>query len=130
MELEDCAFDSLEGVSIHTQNEDAFKGSDIIVFVGGFPRRKGMLRADLIGKNTTIFATAGKALQKVGKDNVKVLVVANPANTNCNTLRIHCPRIPKENFTCLTRLGLCYTFRVSSIFAVKLDISTLFSNRP
>ena len=78
----------------------------MVVFVGGFPRKKGMLRADLIEKNCGIFVTSGKALEKHAPRHVKVVVVANPANTNCYILSQAAPSIPRENFTALTRLDL------------------------
>ena len=84
--------------------EEALKGADVAVFVGGFPRKQGMERKDLIGLNTKIFSEQGRALEKVASKKVKVLVVANPANTNCLILRQNAPSVPLENFTCLTRL--------------------------
>lgn len=68
------------------------------------PRGPGMERKDLIGKNTKIFVGTGKAIDEVADKNIKILVVANPANTNCWTLMHHCPSIPKKNFSAMTRL--------------------------
>ena len=87
------------------KNKKAFKDVDYAVLVGGFPRKKGMLRKDLLAKNGPIFKSMGEALQKSAKTTTKVLVVANPANTNCLTCAMHAPKIPKENFCALTRLG-------------------------
>lgn len=104
MELQDCAFPLLAGISIGADPRELFKDCDVIIFVGGFPRKAGMERKELLSKNLAIFKAQGEALNAVGKPNVKCLVVANPANTNCLALSTFAPRIPKRNFTCLTRL--------------------------
>ena len=104
LELEDGAYPLLRGVHITDKPEDALKGVDVAVFTGGFPRKQGMERKDLIAINCKIFSEQGKALERVAAKSVKVLVVANPANTNCAILRANAPSIPSENFTCLTRL--------------------------
>lgn len=106
MELEDGAYPLLAGVVCTASAEEALQGADVAVFVGGFPRKQGMLRKDLISMNCGIFSAQGKALEKVASRQVKVLVVANPANTNCLILKKNAPSIPPENFTCLTRLDL------------------------
>jgi malate dehydrogenase len=74
------------------------------VFIGGFPRKQGMERKELLAINGKIFKAQGTALNSVAKPTAKILVVANPANTNCLILQSCCPNIPKENFSCLTRL--------------------------
>ncbi len=79
-----------------------FKDADVIVFIGGFPRKKGMERKDLLQKNKSIFVEQAKALSEA-KPNVKCLVVANPANTNAYILSQY-SRVRPENITCLTRL--------------------------
>jgi malate dehydrogenase len=84
--------------------EEAFRDSEAIILLGGFPRLPGMERVDLIHKNTSIFRTMGPAIDKYAGKDVKVVVVANPANTNCLTLMQHCPSIPRENFSALMRL--------------------------
>ena len=104
MELEDGAYPLLRGVMITDKPEEALRGADVAVFLGGFPRKQGMERKDLISLNCKIFSEQGKALEKVASKGVKILVVANPANTNCLILRANAPSIPAENFTCLTRL--------------------------
>lgn len=104
LELQDGAYPNLIAASFHDNPEEAFKDCDVIVFVGGFPRREGMERKELLAKNGDIFRAQGAALEKVGKRNVKCVVVANPANTNCLILQQNAPSIPVENFTCLTRL--------------------------
>jgi malate dehydrogenase len=80
-----------------------FKDADVIVFIGGFPRKKGMERKDLLDMNKKIFVEQSKALS-AAKKTVKCVVVANPANTNAYILSHFNPSIPKENITCLTRL--------------------------
>jgi len=104
MELIDGAYPNLASVLCTDNAEIALKDCDVAVFVGGFPRKAGMVRKDLIAKNSEIFAVQGKALEKVASKNVKILVVANPANTNCLILRHYAPSIPATAFTCLTRL--------------------------
>ena len=84
--------------------EEAFKDTEAVILLGGFPRRPGMERVDLIHKNTSIFRSMGPAIDQFANKDVKVVVVANPANTNCLTLMQHCPSIPKENFSALMRL--------------------------
>lgn len=79
-----------------------FKGADVIVFLGGFPRKKGMERKDLLDRNKKIFVDQAKALE-VAKPDVKCVVVANPANTNA-TILAHYSKLRPENITCLTRL--------------------------
>mmetsp|Transcript_24749 Transcript_24749/g.21932 ORF Transcript_24749/g.21932 Transcript_24749/m.21932 type:complete len:167 (-) Transcript_24749:545-1045(-) len=104
MELKDCAFPNLKNVQGGSDPEIVFKDCDVVVFIGGFPRKKGMERKELLEINGKIFKGQGAALDKVAKKTVKCVVVANPANTNCLILQTHAPSIPKENFTALTRL--------------------------
>ena len=104
LELEDGAYPLLRGVMITDKAEEALKDVDVAVFLGGFPRKPGMERKDLIGINCAIFSEQGKALEKVASKSCKILVVANPANTNCLILRANAPKIPAANFTCLTFL--------------------------
>ncbi len=104
MEMQDCAYPALASVKYGADPREMFKDMDVGIFVGGFPRKEGMERKDLIAKNCGIFKEQGAALNEVAKPDSKVLVVANPANTNCLALSHYAPRIPKENFTCLTRL--------------------------
>ncbi|GAB5569656.1 malate dehydrogenase [Prionailurus iriomotensis] len=104
MELQDCALPLLKDV-IATDKEDvAFKDLDVAILVGSMPRRDGMERKDLLKANVKIFKCQGAALEKYAKKSVKVIVVGNPANTNCLTACKSAPSIPKENFSCLTRL--------------------------
>lgn len=104
MELEDSAFPLLKEVIATDKEEVAFKDLDVAVLVGSMPRREGMERKDLLKANVKIFKSQGAALDKYSKKSVKVLVVGNPANTNCLTAAKSAPSIPRENFSCLTRL--------------------------
>jgi len=104
MELVDSAFPLLAGIVPTSDSSIAFKDVDVCILVGAFPRKQGMERADLLGKNADIFEAQGKAIEKYASRNVKILVVGNPANTNCLILRQFAPSIPDKNFTALTRL--------------------------
>jgi malate dehydrogenase len=104
MELDDCAFPLLAGVDIHDDPSKAFDGVNIALLVGARPRTKGMERSDLLEANGGIFKPQGKALNDHAAQDVKVLVVGNPANTNCLIARSHAPDIPAERFTAMTRL--------------------------
>jgi len=104
LELQDCAYPLVEDIKFGDNPREMFAGCDLVVFVGGFPRKQGMERKDLLKMNGSIFNDQGAALNEVAKKTVKCLVVANPANTNCFILQKHAPTIPKENFSCLTRL--------------------------
>lgn len=105
MELEDGAYPALASVEICVADmEKAFSGTDVAVLVGGFPRKQGMLRKDLIAKNASIFSEQGKAIEQYASKDIKVVVIANPANTNCFILRSNAPSVPKENFSALTFL--------------------------
>jgi malate dehydrogenase len=104
MELDDCAFPLLSGV-VRTDNADeAFEGVDYALLVGSRPRTAGMERADLLSANGAIFTVQGKALSDRASRDVKVLVVGNPANTNCLIAMNNAPGLPRENFTAMTRL--------------------------
>lgn len=104
MELIDCAYPLLVEVLTFTDPSEAFKDVDAAILCGGFPRKPGMERKDVMSKNALIYVTQGKALDKYAKKDVKVLVVANPANTNALILAKNAPSIPKKNITALTRL--------------------------
>lgn len=104
MELQDCAFPLLAGMSATDDPEVAFKDAQVAILVGARPRSKGMERADLLQANAQIFTVQGAALNKVADRNVKVLVVGNPANTNAYIAMKSAPDIPPENFTALMRL--------------------------
>jgi len=104
MELEDCAFPLLAGVSAHSDPMTAFKDIDVALLVGARPRGPGMERKDLLSANAQIFTAQGKALNAVAKKTVKVLVVGNPANTNAYIAMKSAPDIPAKNFTAMLRL--------------------------
>ncbi|XP_024152662.1 malate dehydrogenase 1Ab, NAD (soluble) [Oryzias melastigma] len=104
MELQDCALPLLREIVATDKEEVAFKDLDAAILVGSMPRREGMERKDLLKANVAIFRSQGAALDKHAKKTVKVLVVGNPANTNCLIAAKSAPSIPKENFSCLTRL--------------------------
>uniref|UniRef100_A0A8B9LSU9 Malate dehydrogenase n=1 Tax=Astyanax mexicanus TaxID=7994 RepID=A0A8B9LSU9_ASTMX len=104
MELQDCALPILKEVIPTDKEEVAFKDLDAAILVGSMPRKEGMERKDLLKANVAIFKSQGAALDKYAKKTVKVLVVGNPANTNCLVAAKSAPSIPKENFSCLTRL--------------------------
>lgn len=104
MELEDGAYPLLRQVITTTDPAVAFKDVDIAILVGAFPRKQGMERKELLEKNAGIFKEQGAAIDKFASRNVKVLVVGNPANTNCLICKHYAPSIPAENFSALTRL--------------------------
>ena len=104
LELFDCAFPLLAGVDIHDDPAKAFDGAGVALLVGARPRSKGMERADLLEANGQIFKPQGEALNAHAADDVKVLVVGNPANTNALIAQRNAPDIPPERFTAMTRL--------------------------
>jgi malate dehydrogenase len=104
MEIVDCAFPLLAGLDLHDNPEDAFDGVNIALLVGSRPRTKGMERAELLSENGKIFTVQGKALNERASSDVKVLVVGNPANTNCLIAMNNAPDIPDERFTSMMRL--------------------------
>ncbi|XP_077227207.1 malate dehydrogenase [Tasmannia lanceolata] len=104
MELVDAAFPLLKGVVATTDVVEACTGVNVAVMVGGFPRKEGMERKDVMSKNVSIYKAQASALEKYAAANCKVLVVANPANTNALILKEFAPSIPEKNITCLTRL--------------------------
>ena len=104
MELDDCAFPLLEGMTAHSDPREAFKDADVALLVGSRPRGPGMERKDLLQMNAKIFTEQGKALNDVASRDVKVLVVGNPANTNAYIAMKSAPDLPAENFTAMLRL--------------------------
>ena len=104
MELDDCAFPLLAGMSAHSDAMAAFKDVDVALLVGARPRGPGMERKDLLEANGAIFTVQGRALDAVASRNVKVLVVGNPANTNAYIAMKSAPGLPRENFTAMLRL--------------------------
>jgi len=104
MELDDCAFPLLAGTVQSDDPNVAFKDADYALLVGSRPRGPGMERSDLLEANGAIFTVQGKALNDHASPDVKVLVVGNPANTNCLIAMNNAPDIPDEQFTAMTRL--------------------------
>ena len=104
MELEDCAFPLLAGMSAHGDPMTAFKDVDYALLVGARPRGPGMERRDLLSANAQIFTAQGKALNAVASRAVKTLVVGNPANTNAYIAMKSAPDLPAKNFTAMLRL--------------------------
>jgi malate dehydrogenase len=104
MELDDSAFPLLAGIDITDDAGQAFGGVDVALLVGARPRTKGMERADLLEANGGIFKPQGEAINAGAADDVKVLVVGNPANTNALIAMSHAPDVPRERFTAMTRL--------------------------
>lgn len=103
MELHDCAFPLLDGIVTTDDPNVAFDGVNWALLVGSKPRGKGMERGDLIRENGPIFVGQGRALQKAA-DDIRVVVIGNPANTNCLIAMHNAPDIPAERFSALTRL--------------------------
>jgi malate dehydrogenase len=104
MELEDCAFPLLAGMTAHGDPMTAFKDADYALLVGSMPRKAGMERAELLNINGQIFTGQGKALNAVASRDAKVLVVGNPANTNAYIAMKSAPDLKRENFTAMLRL--------------------------
>jgi malate dehydrogenase len=104
MELDDCAFPLLAGVDIYDDPNQAFDGVNIALLVGARPRGPGMERGDLLEANGGIFKPQGEALNAHAASDLKVLVVGNPANTNCLIAKSNAPDVPAERFTAMMRL--------------------------
>ena len=119
MELIDCAFPLLAGLDLHDRPADAFDQTNVALLVGSRPRTKGMERAELLSANGEIFTVQGKALNEVAAADVRVLVVGNPANTNCLIAMNNAPDIPNERFTSMMRLD---HNRAIAQLAAKLEV--------
>lgn len=104
MELDDCAFPLLQGIVQTDQPDVAFKDIDYALLVGSRPRGPGMERKDLLEANAAIFSVQGKSLNENARKHVKILVVGNPANTNCLIAQRNAPDIDPRQFTAMTRL--------------------------
>ena len=104
MELDDCAFPMLAGTEITSKAEEAFEGTNWALLVGSVPRKQGMERSDLLSVNGGIFGPQGKAVAKSAASDVRILVVGNPANTNCYIARMNAPEIAPERWFAMTRL--------------------------
>lgn len=110
MEIDDCAYPLVHSVVATVDMTEGFKDVDIAILLGGFPRLDGMTRADLLKKNKDIFFAQGAAIAQHASPNCKVLVVANPANTNCliayKSMLAAGGKVPQKNFTAMMRLDL------------------------
>jgi malate dehydrogenase len=119
MELDDCAFPLLAGIDITDSATEAFDGANVALLVGARPRKAGMERGDLLQANGGIFKPQGEAINAGAADDIKVLVVGNPANTNALIAAHYAPDVPKSRFTAMTRLD---QNRAMSQVAAKLGV--------
>ena len=106
MELEDSAFELLHSITMHDNFEDGFHGAHYAILLGARPRGPGMERKDLLQANAAIFTDVGRAINDYANQDIKVLVVGNPANTNCLIASRNAPDLSPTQFTALTRLDL------------------------
>jgi malate dehydrogenase len=120
MELDDCAFPLLRGIDVTDSPKTAFDRVNIALLVGARPRTAGMERSDLLSANGGIFKPQGEAINAGAADDVRVLVVGNPANTNALIAQRHAPDVPADRFTAMTRLD---HNRAVSQLAKKLEVS-------
>src|SRR5215210_7244411 len=104
MELEDCAFPLLKGIVPTTNIEEGFRNVNWALLVGSVPRKAGMERKDLLGINGKIFIGQGQAIEKNAAQNVRILVIGNPCNTNCLIAMNNAKSIPRERWFAMTRL--------------------------
>jgi malate dehydrogenase len=119
MELDDCAFPLLTGIDITDDLKTAFDGTNVALLVGARPRTAGMERGDLLAANGGIFGPQGKAINEHAADDIKVLVVGNPANTNALIAQHNAPDVPADRFTAMTRLD---HNRALSQLSAKLEV--------
>ena len=119
MELDDCAFPLLSGIDIFDDPKQAFDGCNVGLLVGARPRGPGMERSDLLEANGGIFKPQGEAINEGAADDIKVLVVGNPANTNALIAMSNAPDVPNERFTAMVRLD---HNRAIAQLAAKLDV--------
>lgn len=120
MELDDCAFPLLQGIEVTDDVRHAFDGTNVALLVGAKPRAKGMERGDLLQANGGIFKPQGEAINAGAAEDIRVLAVGNPANTNALITQAHAPDVPAERFTAMTRLD---HNRALTQLAQKLDVS-------
>src|ERR671935_791195 len=104
MELDDCAFPLVKDVVATSDPKQAFDGVNWALLVGAMPRKEGMERKDLLGVNAKIFSEQGRVIGEVAAEDVRVLVVGNPCNTNCLIARSNAPDVPAERWTAMMRL--------------------------
>src|SRR3954452_399762 len=117
MELDDCAFPLIDSIDIFDDAKQAFDGVNVGFLIGARPRSKGMERADLLEPNGAIYKPQGEAINAGAADDVRILVVGNPANTNALIAMSNAPDVPRERFTAMTRLD---ENRAVSMLAKKL----------
>lgn len=132
MELEDSLYPLLREVNLGVDSYDVFRDAEWALLIGAKPRGPGMERADLLDINGKIFAEQGKALNAVANENVKVIVVGNPCNTNALICMKNAPRIPKKNFHALTRLdenrAKCQLALKAGVFYDNVSNVTIWGN--
>ena len=132
MELFDSAFPTLGSVDIFDDPKQAFDGANIAFLVGSMPRRAGMERSDLLQANGGIFGPQGAAINAVAADDIKVLVVGNPANTNALIAANHATDVPSSRFTAMTRLdhnrALAQLAAKTGAHVTDLDKVTIWGN--
>jgi malate dehydrogenase len=121
MELEDCAFPTLAGIVATDDANVAFADANYAMLVGSVPRKEGMERSDLLKINGGIFTGQGKAINDNAADDIRVLVVGNPANTNALIAMNAAPDVPRERFTAMTRLD---HNRALAQLAAKAEVAT------
>ncbi len=121
MEINDCAFPLLREMNLYDNGDDGFEGANVCMLVGGKPRGAGMERKDLVEANGPIFKGQGQAINDNAADDVRVVVVANPCNTNALITMNNAPDVPDERFTAMTRLDLN---RTKHQLADKADVNT------
>jgi malate dehydrogenase len=104
MELDDCAFPLLKGMVATTDLDEGFRGVNWALLVGSVPRKAGMERKDLLGINGKIFTGQGQAIAKNAAEDVRVLVIGNPCNTNCLIAMNNAKSVPSDRWFAMTRL--------------------------
>jgi malate dehydrogenase len=104
MELDDCAFPLVRSIEVTAEYKTAFDGASLALLVGSVPRKDGMERKDLLTINGGTFKAQGEALQAAAADDIRILVVGNPCNTNCLVARENAPDIPSDRWFAMTRL--------------------------
>src|SRR5438552_15728884 len=104
MELDDCAFPLLKGIVPTANLDEGFAGVSWALLVGSVPRKAGMERKDLLGINGKIFIGQGRAIEKSAAQDVRVLVIGNPCNTNCLIAKSNAPGVPADRWFAMTRL--------------------------
>lgn len=132
LELADAAFPLLAGVDVFDDADAAFEGANIALLVGARPRTAGMERADLLTANAGIFGPQGRSINDHAADDIRVLAVGNPANTNALIAAAHAPDVPAERFTAMTRLdhnrGLAQLAAKLGVGVGRLSRMTIWGN--